>query len=883
MLLLMTLAALSVHDFKGNDDRLAHVGGELSEVKAVFQMREVAYHRALILYRMLEIKDPFVRNEEYNRFRMLADRYFEARNKLLQKNVNKNESEIWQRLTNYITRNSEIQNKVAELILDDKIDQARSLMVDEVITAQDQAMNQLALLFDTKRASAENSLAHVRKKNKISLMALSLLAAVAAILGLLVAFIVAQRINRTETTLVSQSDRIWRLYELTANPRLTTGEQVMATLELGCEMFGMKVGTVCDIDEEAGTSTFTHVVASEKAKIKDGTVLDLDLTFCSIVYRENQPVAIHHVARSPYSDYPCYEFARIEAYIATPIYVNGVRYGTVNFSSRSPRFIPFSKVDMDLMNLIGSWISVAIERELIKDDMQRARETAESASQAKSNFLANMSHEIRTPLTAILGYSESLLDSFQTSEERDHAVQAILRSGEHLQQIINDILDLSKIEAQQLEIELLDVPLFQLMADIELVAGSRAREKGLAFSINYHFPVPSLISTDPTRLKQILINLCSNAVKFTEKGHVTVNISYLPQTRKLQFVVSDTGIGISPEQVSRLFIAFSQADVSTTRKYGGTGLGLCISQQLANRLGGQVVCNSVINQGSQFTVTIDAGANAGSRLVNVADYVGDRQTQNQVYQPLSFNGHILLAEDSEDNQRLISMYICRTGAEVTVADNGRIAVDLALAHDYDLILMDMQMPIMDGMEATRCLRKAGCDTPVVALTANAMKSDREKYMEAGVDDYLTKPLDLDHFYEVITGYLRPKQESGEDGALAQAGAAAEGIRDSADYLCSFAEDEEYKELLRQFVKMLPDIVDQISSAAEEQDWETLQIVSHRLKGSGGSYGFPQLTELAKKINDATKAAYFDHIDKSVAELNALTQGILDAHGKRKLS
>jgi signal transduction histidine kinase/CheY-like chemotaxis protein len=884
MLLLLTLAALSVHDFRVNDQKLEQVGDELLDVKYVFEMRAVAYERALILDRMLEIDDPFVRNEEYNHFRVLAEDFIKARDKLLNKNMSESGT-IWQQLKQDINRNAELQNKVAELILDDNIPMAREVLVNDLIPAQDKAMGQLTRMFDTERSSAEADLLDVRKKNRISLAALSILTAVAILIGLLVSFVVARRINRTENTLVTQSGRIWSLYELSANPKLNTTEQITATLELGCKMFGMEIGKVCAIDLEAQTNTFLHVVAAEDMDIKAGTVLPLKKTFCNIVIDEDKPIAIHHVAQSPYRQHACYEFSHLESYIAVPIHVNGVRYGTVNFSSRTPRYFPFTEVDKDLMNLISGWISVAMERELIKDDMRCAKEAAESASQAKSSFLANMSHEIRTPLTAILGYSESLLDSFQTEEERVHAVQAIIRGGSHLQQIINDILDLSKIEAQQLEIEQLDVPLFQLLADVELVSGNRARDKGLEFNINYHFPVPAQIWTDPTRLKQILINLCGNAVKFTEAGSVMIDVSYLPDSQQLQFVVSDTGIGMSQEEMGRLFIAFSQADASTTRKYGGSGLGLCISRQLANKLGGDITCESDKGVGSRFTLTIAAGAGVETALVNQVEdvEVESKGEKTKLYKPSSFHGHILLAEDSPDNQRLISMHIRRTGAEVSVAENGKVAVELACNNDFDLILMDMQMPIMNGLEATQCLREQGCTTPIVALTANAMKSDRDKYIEAGAVDYLTKPLDLDHFYDVITGYLKPKNTPAAESPAPASPVSSENSKRATGLFSDFAEDEEFQELLQEFVNMLPEIMGEMMLAAESEDWETLQAVSHRLKGSGGSYGFPEITELAKKINDDVKTDSFDHIDHSMHELNDLIQSIVERHSERKAS
>lgn len=889
MLMLVMLAAFNVYGYLNNEDKLEHLSTELDEVKAAFDMREIAHQRALILMRMAEIDDPFNRQEEFNKFMALAERFIRARERISKEHMNESQMQAWEALKTYVNENAQLQISVAELMLDEKNYEARKKIISQVIPSQDRVIKNLTELFEAERSSVLNEFDAVKERNRISLLVMSLLTSMAILLGSVISIKVNARINRTEDILVRQSERIRSLYELTSTPKLEFQEQVDATLRLGCSMFGTEIGKVCRIDSNNMTNTFLNVVAKEGIDIHAGTVIPLDKTFCSIVYSEDKAIALSHVGKSQYQHFKCYEFSHLETYLAAPIYVNGGKYGTVNFSSRNPRNPPFTEADKDVVSMIAGWISVAIEREHIKDNMRQAKEAAESASQAKSDFLANMSHEIRTPLTAILGYSETLLDHFQTEEEREHAVKAIIRGGAHLQKVINDILDLSKIEAKKLEVEKINVPLFRLISDIDMVAGNRARDKHLRFDIEYKFPLPSHVETDPTRLKQILINLCSNATKFTEVGSIHMEVSYLQDANSLGFVISDTGIGMTEEELQRIFTAFNQADASTTRKYGGTGLGLCISRQLANKLGGDIVCSSQKGIGSTFTLTIDAGKVEPSDLVyEVAETELEEQKPKMVYKPSSLKGHILLAEDSPDNQKLISMHIRRTGAEVTVAENGKIAVNRAMEKPYDLILMDMQMPVMGGLEATAALREFGCDTPIVALTANAMKSDRDKYIAAGANDFLTKPIDLDRFYEALANFLEVRTAT-DDIAIEKQGrdktdtAKSVEVADSPSYASQLAEDEEFQELILEFVELLPGITDEITQAAHSQDWNSLQSVSHRLKGSGGSYGFHELTEIAKKINDDVRQSVYHDINTYVTELNMMTDGIVSHYSRRAAS
>ena len=488
----------------------------------------------------------------------------------------------------------------------------------------------------------------------------------------------------------------------------------------------------------------------------------------------------------------------------------------------------------------------------------RLAHQAEAASHAKSSFLANMSHEIRTPLTAIVGFGETLLDTNTTVNERIESINSIIRNGEHLQQIINDILDLSKIEAHKLDIDRVDIDGFELLAEIESLAGNQARSKGLDFHIDYRFPLPARIVTDPLRLKQILINLCNNAIKFTQRGSVRVTVKYAATTRQMFFEVLDTGIGLTAEQCSRLFQAFEQADASTTRKYGGTSLGLAISRRLVEILGGNITVESKPGQGSQFTIAIDACPLHSSGLLHRLPHMADHSPLTYI-PSAQLEGQILIAEDTPDNQRLFSLYIKKAGPQVTIVDNGQRAVDAALNNHFDVILMDMQMPVMDGIEAVQTLRRAGYTKPIVALTANAMKQDQENYFRAGCDAFLAKPVKKDVLLEMLARYLvaRPPTQDNQLPIHSQL------LHDEPDM----------KDLVIAFINRLPDMLSRVNTALAQQQWTELKNVLHDIKGTGGGFGFPMLTDLAAKIEFQIAKNDIHETASSVTMLNAMCQNI----------
>ena len=498
--------------------------------------------------------------------------------------------------------------------------------------------------------------------------------------------------------------------------------------------------------------------------------------------------------------------------------------------------------------------------------LHQAKEAAELASRMKSAFLANMSHEIRTPLTAILGFTETLFDLGGTREQQQAALQAVLDNGRHLHALINDLLDMSKIEAGRLEFETLPLDLASLLEGCLSSLQTLAQQRGLELSAHYLPPLPPHIHSDPTRLRQILLNLLSNALKFTQRGAVRMLVSCDISAQELVVSVLDSGIGIDDQQRERLFQAFVQADSSITRRYGGTGLGLSLARQLTQGLGGDLQVESSLGAGSLFVVRIPTGP------LNPADLVSDLSGWNSATAitpvavaalappPCCLCGRVLLAEDNPYNQQLLGQRLTRLGITVVIASNGEEAVSRVMAEPFDLVLMDVQMPVMDGLEATQLLREALCPVPIVALTAHSLKSHSDQAKTAGCNDFLTKPVDWTAFYRVLTTYLPVKSECG----------CAETHSVAVPSTALPAEEELVAVLGERFRHSLPSTLTELEQALQEGKFDRVAHLAHQIKGVAGGVGYIALGAVAATLETAAQEGNVVATVTTLAELRRIS-------------
>ncbi len=548
-------------------------------------------------------------------------------------------------------------------------------------------------------------------------------------------------------------------------------------------------------------------------------------------------------------------------------------------SSRGTRFAlrancsPIITESGDLQALVVSFQDVT-ELEQRGVALQVAKEQADAANEAKSQFLANMSHEIRTPMNAILGFTEVLRrGGLREGADAARHLDIIHSSGRHLLNLINDILDLSKVEAGRIEAEQVPVAPHHVAHEVVQTLAARAVEKGLQLTVEFPQALPPTIQADPARLRQILTNLVGNAIKFTEHGSVTLRLQVLQQDQAWRYRVDvqDSGIGISTDKLELVFEPFVQAEASTTRRFGGTGLGLTISRGFARAMGGDITASSTPGAGTTFSLWLPAhgGPDASwlpPEVLQTATLAVAAATAVRWRFPPR---RVLVVDDGSENRQLVRVLLEEVGLQVEEAEDGQVGVNRVLSEAFDLVLMDMQMPVMDGRSATLLLRQRGCKLPIIALTANAMKGFEKELETAGFSGYQTKPVDVDALLadlarrldgvatavlpDTVRAHAPDLNQPPVQLARPAAKLAPDVLVDEGPLRSRLAGHTKLGRIVDRFVDQLPERLDRMDAAVGKVDFEDLASLAHWLKGAGGSMGFDELFEPAKALEEAAHA------------------------------
>ena len=520
-------------------------------------------------------------------------------------------------------------------------------------------------------------------------------------------------------------------------------------------------------------------------------------------------------------------------------------------------------------------------QELALENERKAYEAREISTKAKNEFLASVSHELRTPLTSIIGFTENLIDKQWISAPGQQQADTVLRAGRELLRVIDDVLNLSLIDNNQVSVTEQIIKTDALFHKLQTKYRLEAQSKGIQFQLSPDDNLPYAIHTDPDHLQQILYQIIGNAIKFTDIGSVNVHVSFDKASSHLFFIIADTGIGIATDQLDSLFEPFTQADSSDSRRYRGTGVGLFIAKSFTQLLGGTLDVDSTRNVGSRFLLTLPCYSVSRESAHELAN----KSVDNTLRTTPSLVGQVLYAEDNEDNQNLVKVLVEATGANLDLVNNGKEAVDAVLAHlenqPYDLVLMDIQMPFMDGVTATKQLQARGVTTPIVAFSASAMKDTA--YEDIGFHGFISKPVDKHKLYSTLAEYLNQS----DDHVISAANDANVQLRDQVEPTAikpdidkttlsewDFSErtellaDPDFVPLVESFETRLPALLGECRQLKEKQCWDELQKLIHQVKGVAGGYGHKDLTELARQIESEIKNSDYANLDNLFASTDS---------------
>ncbi|MBV6644533.1 MAG: PAS domain S-box protein, partial [Cyclobacteriaceae bacterium] len=608
-------------------------------------------------------------------------------------------------------------------------------------------------------------------------------------------------------------------------------------LEVALKVIGKHLGLATGIVSKIVDDNYevVHSATGDNVDSLDGQVFDLKDTFCELTFKNDNVLLIDRASDSSYAGHPCHQIMHVESYIGAVIKVGNEKYGTVNFSDQTRRPVSFSSYEGEFMQLFANWIGSAIENGIAYDSLKEAKEKAEAASDAKASFLSMMSHEIRTPLNGIIGVTHLLSNGSPLPEQADH-LKILKYSGDNLLAIVNDILDFNKIEEGKITLDEAEFDLLEICEGITANYKIQAAEKGVAVQLSYDSSLGSGFIGDSVRITQVFHNLVNNAVKFTKEGVIDLVVSRTGEHDDYDEIlveVKDTGIGISQEHQEGIFEVFTQADRSTTRKFGGSGLGLSITKKLLELMNSEIQLKSTQDNGSvfYFTLVLKRVENAQPKNDGVSDE----------YTPLE--AKILLVEDNIFNRAIARDFLHSWQCQVDEAENGQEALDKLEQNRYDLILLDLQMPVLDGYQTIKKIRASEDEylqsIPVVALTASAMSDVRDKVFKLGMSGFVTKPFHPREFYQRLREHLR-----GSAAAIHSSG--ADIIIKNIEKLLG-QDSTKTEKFIKIFIESLEADINSLGIAVDKLDKHQIRELAHKNKSSLRYVGMDHLADVAVEL------------------------------------
>ncbi|MTI19957.1 PAS domain S-box protein, partial [Fulvivirga sp. RKSG066] len=614
---------------------------------------------------------------------------------------------------------------------------------------------------------------------------------------------------------------------LASDVKTGVDELMLRALKVVSEFLHLPLGIISKIEGE--TYIIKHFYTSNPAfELEKEQEFDLSRTYCDLTLRNDRVTAISHMGESDYSGHPCYHDFGLESYIGAFIVVGNKKYGTINFSSPDKRKNPFDVYDEDLIILLANWVGSVLERHQNEQKLKKAKRQAEIASEAKADFLSIMSHEIRTPLNGIIGLTHVLLQENPRDDQARH-LGLLKFSGENLLVIINDILDFNKIESGKIELEKTDFNLYTLLDSIRQTNIIKSEEKGLTFDFEYDDKLPEVFIGDSVRIGQVVNNLITNAIKFTEKGTIKLSASFIKLVdQKIEFkiAVHDTGIGIKEENIDKIFERFTQEEASTTRKFGGSGLGLSIIKKLLQLMESDIEVHSSVDEGStfEFKLQLPVGNENMSLITR-----GHTMTFNDLS---AHNFNLLVVEDNKINFFVIKKFLQQWGIDFEHAENGADALEMVKSGNFDLVLMDLQMPVMDGYEATEAIRAlpdAKAKTPVLALTASVLAKIRKKAAKVGMNDFITKPFTPHELYGKITKHLNVTIQQTSQSSNGEAANKTSGPSMKEAIADITGDDVEFQEeLTKLYIENIKELRDQLPLTLKARDVKGAKALVHKM-------------------------------------------------------